>query len=99
MSVFEKVKHRVPEQESIFCPFCECGYVDAGEHRPFVNCPACEGHAERAMAATREVEAIIDRLDNYSTEDLKGFIYKLGTGLFRTEIRAHLVKHRDVVSR
>jgi len=99
MSVFEKVQRRVPEQESIYCPFCESGFVDATEHRPSINCPACNGYAERAAEATKEVEAIINRLDTFSTEDIKGFVHKLGTGLFRTEIRAYLVKHRNVVSR
>ncbi len=94
MSFFDKVQKRVSEQENIYCPFCNCGFVSKKEHRPFINCPACNGYAKLAVKAMKEVETVLKNLHEYPTEQIEEFVKKLCSGLHRSEFRTYLMKER-----
>ena len=90
MEYFNKINKRILEQEIIICPFCNCGFVNKEEHRPLINCPACNGYAKFAIKADREVKTIQKNLDKYSIKQIEQFIKKLCGGLYRSEFRTHL---------
>lgn len=90
MKFFDKIDKALQDQENIYCPFCNCGYVNEIEQRAFVRCPACDGKASLAIEATKVVESI--DLDKCSIDEIKYYISKLGPGFHRMEFRTYLNK-------
>ncbi len=86
-SFFDKVAALVPEQETIICPFCSSGYVSEKEHRPLIDCPACEGYAFIAKRAEQEIAALYPLLETLPLYKIEQMIRKLGPGYDRSEFR------------
>jgi transcription elongation factor Elf1 len=89
MEFFDRITKRAAEQEQIVCPFCASGYVNEKEHRPLVQCPACEGYAFLAVRAQDEVNEVYLSLSDFTLEEVEVLIRKLGPGYDRSNYRTH----------
>lgn len=92
ITIFDRLDKCVPEQENILCPFCNAGYTHAFEYRQCVKCPICQGNGYKAEQADQEVDNVLTMVDTLTTDEIRSYLLKLGSGFYRSELRVYLNK-------
>ena len=92
---FDQIEKRIARQETIRCPFCDCGYISQQEVRKAVKCPICKGHGNKAATADKYILQLLPTIDTLSTQKIEEYIEKLpAMGFYRLEFRIALNKRK-----